>query len=210
MTTYSKLTLSLIAVWFIAALAAAGMHWIETPPNVPALHLAIAVLLPLVLFAGWYALSPSFRNFCMGLDRGYLTLIHTLRVEGFVFLVLCTYHILPGAFARPAGWGDIFIGLTAPFVAFYWSDSTHKAAFVVWQTLGVLDLVTALTLGSTVGLLHPEGIQTGAMTVLPMSLIPTFGVPLFLILHFICLVQSFRNVAYSQVKTLPSLAASRS
>jgi hypothetical protein len=210
MTRYSKLTLSLIAVWFLAALSASAMHWIETPLHAPAIRLAIAVLTPLIFFAAWYAFSSSFREFCMGLDRGVLTMIHALRVEGFVFLVLCTYHILPGAFARPAGWGDIFIGLTAPFVALYWSDARHKPAFVIWQILGVTDLVTALALGSTVGMLHPEGIQTTAMTVLPMSLIPTFGVPLFLILHFICLAQSFRNVADSRVKTLPTLIASRS
>jgi hypothetical protein len=210
MTTYSKLTLSLIAVWFLAALSASSMHWIETPPNTPALRLAIAVLAPLIFFAVWYAFSPSLRDYCMGLDRGVLTMIHALRIEGFVFLVLSTYHILPGAFAQPAGWGDIFIGLTAPFVALYWSDSTHRAAFVVWQILGVIDLITALTLGATVGMFHPEGIQTTAMTVLPMSLIPTFGVPLFLILHFICLAQSFRKVADSQVKNLPSLRAARS
>jgi hypothetical protein len=209
MTTYSRLTLSLIAVWFLAALSASGMHWIDTPSNVPALPLAIAVLLPLIFFAGWYALSPAFRDFCMGLDRGVLTMIHALRVEGFVFLVLYTYHILPGTFALPAGWGDIAIGVTAPFVALYWSGSTHKAVFIVWQTLGVIDLVTALALGSTASLLHPEGIPTSAMTVLPMSLIPTFGVPLFLMLHFICIVQSSGNMADSRLKPLPPLTASR-
>jgi hypothetical protein len=209
MTTYSKLTLSLIAVWFLVALSASGMHWIETPSNIPALPLGIAVLLPLILFAGWYVFSPSFRNFCMGLDRRALTMAHALRVGGLVFLVLYTYHILPGSFALPAGWGDIAIGLTAPFVARYWSGSTHKAAFIVWQTLGVIDLVTALTLGTTVSLLHPEGIPTSAMTVLPMSIIPTFAVPLFLILHFICIVQASRNMADSRLKSMSPLAESR-
>jgi hypothetical protein len=45
-------------------------------------------------------------------------------------------------------------------------------------------------LGTTAQLLNPHGIATSAMTVLPMSLIPTFAVPLFMILHFICIAQA--------------------
>jgi hypothetical protein len=39
-------------------------------------------------------------------------------------------------------------------------------------------------------LINPHGISASAMTVLPMSIIPTFGVPLFLMLHFISIAQA--------------------
>ena len=109
---------------------------------------------------------------------------------GFVFLVLYVYKILPGQMALPAGWGDIAIGATAPLVALKLADPNHRKSFIFWQLLGITDLVTAVGNGVTAGFLHPEGISTSAMTVLPMSLIPTFAVPLFLILHFISIAQA--------------------
>jgi hypothetical protein len=123
-----------------------------------------------------------------------LTMIQSWRVAGFVFLVLYSYRILPGLFALPAGWGDIAIGATAPFVARKWSRVTQKTPFIIWQILGVIDLVMAVGLGSTVSLIHPEGIPTSAMTVLPMSLIPTFAVPLLLMFHFICIAQASKGI----------------
>ena len=190
---YSKLTSWLISAWFLLALSASALHLLNTPSTVPPIPLGIAAVLPLFLFGAWYALSPSFREFCLGLDRSVLTMIQSWRVAGFVFLVLYSYHILPGMFALPAGWGDIAIGVTAAFVARNWTGSKQKIGFIAWQLLGVTDLVTALALGSTVSLIHPEGIPTSAMSELPMSLIPTFAVPLFLIFHFICIVQAARS-----------------
>lgn len=40
------------------------------------------------------------------------------------------------------------------------------------------------------GVENIDRIPAAAMTVLPMSYIPTFAVPLFLILHIICIVQA--------------------
>jgi hypothetical protein len=198
-STYSKLTSRLIAVWFLVALSASALHWIKTPPNGPPIALGIGALLPLFLFGIWYASSQSFRDFCMGLDRSVLTMMHSWRVAGFVFLVLYSYGILPGAFALPAGWGDIAIGATAPFVARNWSRPTHKLGFLVWQLLGVIDLILAVGLGSTVSLISPEAIPNTVMTVLPMSLIPTFAVPLLLMFHFICIAQAYKNPAVDRL-----------
>ena len=61
-----------------------------------------------------------------------------------------------------------------------------------WQALGILDLVTAVTLGATASLIDPNAIPTSLMGVLPLSLIPTFIVPLLLILHLICIAQARR------------------
>jgi hypothetical protein len=194
-STYSKLTAGIIAVWFLIAFSASALHWIESSPTAPPAPLGIAALLPLVLFAVWYRSSRSFREFCMSLDRSVLTMIQSWRVAGFVFLALYTYHILPGMFALPAGWGDMAIGATAPFVAMNWGQPKHKVRFIVWQLFGVVDLVLAVTLGSTASFIQPQGVPTSAMTVLPMSLIPTFAVPLFLMFHFICIAQAYRKSA---------------
>ena len=63
--------------------------------------------------------------------------------------------------------------------------------FVVWNVLGIVDLVLAVSLGvlaspTPVGILAGD-VTTRLMAMFPLSLIPTFLVPLFLIFHLICL-----------------------
>jgi hypothetical protein len=161
-----------------------------TDPNQPPLPLGLAVLIPLVVFALWFAGSETFRQFTLSLDPRTLTVLQSWRIAGYAFLVLYAYGILPGIFALPAGWGDIFIGATAPLVAIGFTTANHRKSYILWQVLGITDLVTAVTLGTTARLISPQAAATGAMTVLPLSLIPTFGVPLFLIFHIICIAQA--------------------
>ncbi|SRR6266436_9462 len=122
-----------------------------------------------------------------------ITLLQSGRVIGVVFLTLYALGLLPGIFALPAGLGDVAIGLTAPLVA---SVLASKARYrlgllAVWNILGMLDLLVAVSLGiltsrSTLGLL--AGTTSSALVVaFPLSLIPTFLVPAYLILHLIAL-----------------------
>jgi hypothetical protein len=187
---YSKLTTGLIFVWFLFSLTASALHIFRTTPDQPPLPVGLAVLVPIVIFAIWSAVSQPFRQFLLSLNPRTLTFVQTWRTEGLVFLVLYTYGILPGQFALPAGWGDIAIGATAPLVALKLANPKYRKSFIFWQLLGITDLVMAVGLGVTAQLISPHGIATSAMTVLPMSLIPTFAVPLFMILHFICIAQA--------------------
>jgi len=146
----------------------------------------------------------------LNLSPRSLTLVQSWRVAGYAFLVLYAYNILPGLFALPAGWGDVFIGLTAPFAAMSLANPTHRRSFIFWQILGIADLILAVTLGSLAWLIAPHGIPTSPNTALPLSLIPTFAVPLLLILHVICIAQATRwpAQAHSRVaEQLPSAAA---
>ena len=52
------------------------------------------------------------------------------------------------------------------------------------------DLVVAVSLGTTAGLIQPQGPTMDAMSVLPLSLVPTFLVPFFLMLHIISVAQA--------------------
>jgi hypothetical protein len=198
---YAKLTTGLIFVWFLFSLTASALHLFRTEPDQPPLPVGLAALIPIVIFAIWSAVSRSFRQFLLELNPRTLTIVQSWRIAGFVFLVLYTYGILPGEFALPAGWGDIAIGATAPLVALKLVNPNYRKSFIFWQLLGITDLVTAVGFGVTAQLIHPHGIATSAMTVLPMSLIPTFAVPLFMILHFICIAQSrqWQEQQYSRV-----------
>lgn len=197
-TNYAKLVSQLIGAWFILALSLSALHVFRTDPSQPPLPLGLAVLLPLVLFAIWYGSSESFRRFVLSLNTRTLTLIQSWRIVGYTFLILYTYGILPGIFALPAGWGDVFIGATAPLVALRLATPAHRRSFLLWQALGISDLVLAVVFGTTSRLLTPHAAATSAMTVMPLSLIPTFAVPLFLILHVISIAQARRWPEHTQ------------
>ena len=188
---YGKLTAGLIAAWFVIALGVSALHLLQGAPGQPPIAILIAVLSPLIVFSIWYGASKPFREWVLSLNPRTLTLIHAERIGGLVFLAMYTYNILPGMFALPAGWGDIVIGATA-YLAAMRLIPNHRRAFIAWQLLGMLDLAIALSMAALSSLLHPHGITTAPMTELPLSLIPSFGVPLFLILHIICIAQARR------------------
>jgi hypothetical protein len=190
MTSYAKLTSGLIGAWFALILTLSALHVFKVRPSQPPLPFGIAALTPIIAFLVWFAASPGFRRFTLSLSPQVLAIVQSWRIAGFVFLVLAAYGLLPLAFAMPAGWGDIAIGATAPLVALKLANPSHRTSFIVWQLLGMADLVTAVTMGTLAGIIDPHGIPTTAMTVLPMSLIPTFAVPLFLILHIISIAHA--------------------
>ena len=189
---YGKLTAGLIGAWFLVTLTISALHGFNTDPGRPPLPLGLAVVVPVGLFVLWYAVSKEFRQFVLDLNPRTLTYVHSWRLVGFMFLVLYSYGILPGLFALPAGWGDIAIGATAPFAAMMLANPAHRKSFVFWQALGILDLVVAVAMGTMARLIEPQGASTVAMSLLPMSLIPTFAVPLLLILHIICITQAVK------------------
>jgi hypothetical protein len=191
-TNYGRLTALLVAAWLAFSFTASKLLIFHAgSPNavVPPLPLGLAVVVPIFFFCLWFAASRGFRQFALSLNPAALTIVQTWRVGGITFVVL------PAVFALPAGLGDFAIGVTAPLVAFYLAQGRRKNSFILWNILGVIDLVNAVTLGvlasPALGILRPE-VSTDAMTVLPLSLIPTFAVPLLLILHIISIAQALR------------------
>ena len=201
MSKYAKLSAGLIAAWFVFSQISSALHLYQNAPNTPPLALGLSVAVPIVLFLIWYASSPGFRQFVLSLNPVAVTLVQSVRVAGLVFLPLATYKILPAYFAWSAGWADIAIGATAWFAALRLATPEHRKGFIVWQVLGITDLVNALALGALAGVIDPHGISTAAMTVPPMTYITTFGVPLFLILHIISIAQARRWPATSFAAT---------
>jgi hypothetical protein len=172
------------------AISASALRLFKTDPNAPPLWLGLAALTPIIVFLFWFATSTGFRQFALSLNPRTLTLVQSWRIAGFTFLVLYVAGLLPGIFALPAGSGDIAIAATAPLAAIKLANFSRRRAFIFWQILGILDLVMAVTLGTVARLISPHGVATAVMTVLPMSLIPTFAVPLLIMLHVICITQA--------------------
>src|SRR6266850_1119933 len=117
------LTITLIAMWFLFMLVA-SLSGVFDSGHRPPIALGTAAVLPVLVFTAGYLKWPAFRRFVLGANLPLLTLAQTWRVGGLIFVILYYKHILPGAFALPAGWGDFAIGATAPLLA--WAISSRK------------------------------------------------------------------------------------
>jgi len=189
MKSYGKVTAGLIAAWFLFALTASAAGLFRNDANRFGIQVALAAVLPLLIFAIWFASSGKFRQFALSLSPSALTLAQSWRIVGFTFVLLEAHRALPAMFALPAGYGDMFIGMTATYVGLRLANPEHRNSFIVWQALGITDLVLAVSLGTTARLVDP-GSSMLPMTVLPLSLVPTFLVPLFFIFHVITIAQA--------------------
>jgi hypothetical protein len=186
-------TMALLLGWLFLALWLGLSGALAGTRGAPPLGLGLAIGLPLVTF--WLdgrRGHPLFLGLTR-LDAPTLAVLQTFRVLGAVFLVAWWRGTLPGGFALPAGIGDVAVGLAAPFVAAAVASDKPWARrlFVAWNVFGVLDLVTAVSMGvahssSALGFLASSP-TTDAMALYPFSLIPTFFVPLALMLHAVAL-----------------------
>src|SRR5262249_1717957 len=132
-------------------------------------------------------------------DLRWLTAVQGWRVVGAMFLALYAFGLLPGLFAWPAGLGDSAVGLAAPFVLLAMlRGAPNWQRGVFWLNIaGLIDFTGAiitgvLTSNSALGL-FADGAQRANMGDLPLSLVPTFGVPLWIIFHIISLLQLRRR-----------------
>lgn len=211
MKNYGRIIAGLIAAWFVFALSASALHVFSNASQRIGAAVALAAGIPLLVFFAWLAASKEFREFALSLSPRVLTFLQSWRILGVVFVILEARQLLPAVFAQPAGYGDIFIGATAWFAATRLAKPSNRALFILWQALGIADLVTAVTLGVTAGLIAPAGPTMYPVTVLPLSLIPTFLVPLFMMFHVISIAQARKwreSSATSQPgKVMGSMAA---
>jgi hypothetical protein len=181
-----------LSLWLIARLALA-----VNPPNGAVIGLGVLVaFITFGLVAGTLPLviSPTFRKIVRAVPETWIVGIHSVRILGIVFLTLMDMKLLPAEFALPAGYGDITVGLLAP-VMVYLLARRHpyaRAFVIVWNVLGLLDFVSAIATGGTY--IGPFAAQLAASGVSLSYLnfvliIPSFGVPLFALLHFYSLIQ---------------------
>jgi hypothetical protein len=183
------------------------------PSGTPPLPILAGFLTPLIAFAAAYRAIGSFRDFVLSLDLRLATAIQAWRFAGLGFLALAAHGVLPGFFAWPAGLGDIAIGVTAPWVVLALIRRPGFASsplFMVWNLLGILDLVDALSLGALGTILAAGGageITTTPMAQLPLLLIPVYLVPLFFMLHLAALFQSRQRQAAGHTTAQPAREA---
>jgi hypothetical protein len=187
---------TLLLVQFAVAYVIGTGHFLTNDQQSMFPPIAITVALPVSAFLIAYLVSGRFRDFILAQDIETLTMLQHWRVLGFGFLTLYFYDVLPGLFAWPAGLGDVLVGLMAPFVVLRLRNDANfatSAAFSRFHYLGLLDFAVAVvTVGLAAGsfpALIPNGVTGAPMDVWPLNLFPSFGVPIFIILHLTVLFQ---------------------
>ncbi len=185
---------SLIAAWFIFAVTMAATGQYAINPTRPPLVFGLSVAVPILFFLIAYRLDGPIRRVAQCLDMRVVVLAHVWRIAALNFILAAAQGRLPMGFALPAGLGDMITALAAIPIAFGISKNlpSIRSWFIAWNLFGLLDLANAVTQGilhssSTFGILTGAGPTTYLMTVLPRSLVPTFLVPLFILLHMLAL-----------------------
>ena len=179
-----------LGAWFALVLAIGATGALSPVAGGPP-ALGLTVVLPVVALIWAYFGLPSVRTAMAAMPLPGLIALHAIRLLGFTFIVLYAEGRLPAPFAPSAGWGDVFIGATVLPLA--WAVTQFGARVrplaLLWNALGVADLVIALTLGP---LSAPGPLQvfvgppdSSPMTTLPWLIIPAFLVPCLMFLHVV-------------------------
>ena len=150
--------------------------------------IALGTGLPIVLGLLAIRFSATLRAVIDAIPMQRLVGVQVYRTLGFVFLLAYGANLVPGAFAWPAGLGDIAVGLLAPLVAWRIMKSADGARGTVlaWNLLGIGDLMLAVSLGF---LSSPSRFQAIAfdapntMSAYPLVMVPIFAVPVSILLH---------------------------
>lgn len=188
--------------WFLltGALASFGAYRADAG-RIPTIQYGIFIP---ILIGGWLIWrSPRLARILDAVPQHWLTGVQIYRALGVIFLILYGTGKLPGVFAWPAGLGDVLVGVLAPVVAVAYARDPHQNADLVsvWNLFGIADLIVAVTAGM---LTSPSPLQLFAfdlpnelVSLFPLVLVPTFLVPVSVLLHLASL-RKLRRDALSE------------
>jgi hypothetical protein len=172
--------LMLLAVWGLAVVAAGSVHLLlHLPPYVvPVLAASLTIGLTVAVFRdGW--ISETIRK----LSMRQVIAVHVGRFVGLYFVWLYTQGRLPAEFAHRAGWGDALAAAGALVLLFWPEGSGFRRALWLWNIVGLADLFVAVGTAGWLNLTRPGSMIE--MAGLPLTLVPLWGVPIYMTSHFV-------------------------
>ena len=175
-----------VITWLLLALVVGKYGLLATlAPPFPQVVLFGSTLILLILY---WKLSV-FHNWVFNVDIRVLVLVHLSRFIGIYFLFLHSQGELPYAFAVPGGLGDIAVATTAIFVSLISSTTGVKGfrILMIWNVFGLLDILFVIATAGRLGIADPGSMSS--LTKLPLSLLPTFLVPIIIFTHIIIFVR---------------------
>jgi hypothetical protein len=166
--------------WLAIAIAAADSGRLsQLHPPVPQL---ILLGLTVLLIAAGIGIT-AFHSWLEEVDLRTVLALHLTRFVGAYFLVLYSRGELPWAFAVPGGWGDIAVAALALLLLLAVAPSfeDRPAVLFTWNLIGFLDIIFVVATAARLGITDPASMS--ALQRLPLSLLPTFLVPLIIASH---------------------------
>jgi len=186
--TAGALSAALIAWLAIAQyFGSANAYFATTERAAPTL--LFGLLIPLMIAAVGLWRSESIASLVSAIPLPLIVAAQIYRVGGGILLVLWADGRLPWQFALPAGIGDVTTGVVAVVVAAMLAQNAAGArrAVYAWCLFGIADLVVALTMGALTspGRAHLLALEAPNLLIssYPLVMVPTFFVPLALMLH---------------------------
>jgi hypothetical protein len=185
--------------WLAVAqyLGAANTYFASTDTAVPTVLFGLLIPLAVAAIALWQ--SESVARLVSAIPLHWLVAAQVYRVAGGIFLVLWAAGRMPWQFALPAGTGDVATGILAVVVAAQLARNAvgaHRATYA-WCLFGIADLVVAITMGAMTSPGRPHLLAFDAPNLLissyPLVMVPTFAVPLALMLHGLVLLRLRRG-----------------
>src|SRR5438309_1052256 len=137
--------------WFVLVVILAATRALHYQYGLGTAGLGIAVALPIAILCIVVARIESLRENFHRVPLSLLIGVHTVRVLGISFIILYSAGRLPAPFAPVAGWGDIFVGATAPLVPWiaYRRPANARPILWIWNVIGLVDLIAAVSWGVT-------------------------------------------------------------
>jgi hypothetical protein len=171
-----------LALWFCGAVALGTSGVLRgVRPPMPQVLIAVLTIASLSI-----ALAvPLFRSWADAVAVRSLVAIHLTRLVGVYFLILARQGALAPKFAVPAGYGDIVVATLALVVILIGPPGTRwrRGFYLVWNFLGLVDILLVVGNAARVGLADPQSMQP--LLRLPLSLLPTFLVPVIITSHLL-------------------------
>ena len=183
-----------LAVWFaIAVFSSASGAILALRPPFP--QVVLCGLLGLLFVAFGYL--KAFRSWLYAIPLHWLVAVHISRFVGAYFLILYHRNELPFAFAVLGGCGDIVVAAFATVLVILrcLSRAMPSAIYWIWNTLGLIDILFVVTTATRLALRDPDSMV--ALLQLPLSLLPTFLVPLIIFTHIIIAIRLFRLLSFA-------------
>jgi hypothetical protein len=192
----AKFVSFVLAAWLCFALAVGVADWFQ-PASAPVVALTVWTLTGLILLACW-KLDPI-STWAANVDLRWLVLLHTTRFVGFYFLILCRRGELPCAFATSAGRGDIAVAAATVIIFLVPKFRVSRRLLLIWNTLGLIDIVFVVSSALRFGL--SDWPSMAPLRELPLSLLPTFLVPLIIVSHVLIFVRLNRSDTIAPIST---------
>ena len=186
----SNYILIILSIWFLIAFSLGFTGRVsEIPFPFPQIILFTLVTAQLVLFNSLKGL----KSWIYKINIKYLIAVHLSRFVGIYFLILYSQNLLPYDFAVKGGIGDIFVATTALLILVFVSSKNQirDKIYLIWNTVGILDILFVVFTAGRIGMDSPQSIEN--LLKLPLSLLPTFLVPIIIFTHIMIYVRLLKK-----------------